>query len=452
MRTSVLAVLLLSLRALTAGPASAQPSGAAIAPADRTLTTAVDQLQAGDPLAALTTLQPLRERRDAPAAAFDLLLALSEAYGVAGGGADGAGGAERTREESIVRYVARAEALLLRRHPQDAIESLPFIPEASRGIEQDRLRRVAGRAALLAGRLPDAIRWLSPAAEGHPATTLALAQAHYRSGAGDHALALLEPFARAIVDQPAEPPNRGLAVSILLEVGRISSSTGKAALAIPYLERASALSPNAAPIWQTLAQALLAAGRREDGERALARFRELSALLQGQGAAETPEQKAEREKRRSELEAALEAAVALARSGKPDEAIAAARAQMQAAPAEVEPHLFVITVLVSRNRLDEALAACESAATAFPQHPEVLYHRAVVHLRRGDTAAAEKDLRLTLASAPNHVLALNNLAVLLEQRHATAEAITLLERVLAVDVENTVARENLARLREKKPG
>lgn len=423
--------------------------------ADRLLTTAIDQLQAGDPQGAHATLQPLRERRDAPAAAFDLLLALEEAYGTAGPGAQSPLPSERLREDSIVRYVARAEALLLRRRPQNAIEVLPFVPEATRSADLDRLRRVAGRAALLAGQLPDAIRWLAAVAEGHPATTLALAQAQYRAGEAEKALGLLEPIVGELVSATAEPQNRGLAVSLLLEYGRIASSTGNAAGAIPALERASKLSPNAAAVWQTLAQALLVAGRREAGEHALARFRELTARAQqpstGVPLAETAEQKAEREKRQSVVAAGIANALALAKGGQQEEALAAVRDLMRAAPGELEPHLFTIAVLVGLDRLDEALAASEEAVAAFPGHPEALYHRAIVRLRRNESAAAEKDLRSTLAAAPTHLLALNNLAVLLEQREATAEAITLLERVLAVDVENTVARENLKRLREKKP-
>lgn len=413
-------------------------------------------LQAGDPQGAYAALLPLRERRSAPEAAFDLLQALSEAYGKAGPGAPPpAASGQRPKEDSLVRYVARAEALLLRRRPQDAIDALPFIPEATRGPDQDRVRRVAGRAALLAGRLSDAIRWLAPVAEGHAATALALAQAHYRSGAADSALAQLEPFVRELTSASESPTNRGLAGLLLLEYGRISASAGKPANALPALERASTLSPNLAPVWQSLAQAYLANGRREDGERALARFRELSSLAQQQAAStapqETPEQKAEREKRKQLVTAGIEKALALAKNGQPDAALAEARALQQSLPGEIEPHLFEIAVLVGQNRLDEALAASESTVGAFPQHPEALYHRAVVRLRRGEAAEAENDLRRTLAVAPNHVLALNNLAVLLEQRNATAEAITLLERVIAVDVENTVARENLARLREKKP-
>jgi len=444
---SCLAPLLLLLLLLPWGGLGAQePSG---------LEGALDLLQAGDLAAAAGQLEPLLTEPDTPRPVLALLMRLRAALGRPSPGLPADPGPPVAGEEATLR-LARAEAELLARHPRQALDALAPLLSAAPTEVPVRVRRGAGRAALLAGLFDEAVGWLDGAVGGEAALALSLAQALYRQGDAPRALAELRPFVDrflnlpdGVADAPATGAPLGVQVDLLLDYGRIATASGAAELALPALQRAARLTPERAQIWQALGQALLIVGRREEGAQALGRFREISAAAE-------PEPvdmarlaaRAEADRRGAEK---VEHALGLARGGDAAGAAVFLEREIAADPALLEPRLLLISLLLNLRRPDEAWQVADAAVAAFPDEVETLYHRGIVALVRRDLPRAEADFESTLERAPRHVLALNNLAVVLLQQGRFVEGRRLLERVLEIDPDNELARQNLARIRPALP-
>ncbi len=394
------------------------------------LVPALERLQLGEAEAAARALEPAA--RSNPQVAL-LLAAL------AGGGAP----ATLPAPQSPTDRLLWAEIWLAGRHPNEALGVLaPLLPDPPAALAK-AVRRAAGRAAILAGRYEDAERYLAPVASGEAATSLVLARARYRRGDAAAAEQLLAPFAAALLAGGESSVPAAVAPELLCEQGRVLAASGRPAEAATALAKAVELAPSNGPAWQALAQARLAAGDRAGGEQAMARFRELARGNQPQP---VDVAKLKAEAQAAEGQRIVDQALALARQGKEDAALADLRREITARPDLLAPRLLEISLLVARKNLAEAQHVADDTAANFPREPDAVYHRAIVAMMRGDKPLAKAALEHVLELAPEHVPALNNLAVLRLDRGDVAGGRALLEKVLTIDPTNAQALANLKKL------
>ncbi|HYN19834.1 MAG TPA: tetratricopeptide repeat protein [Thermoanaerobaculia bacterium] len=180
-------------------------------------------------------------------------------------------------EDNAHGRLLRARLLLKSGAPQGAITMLaPMEAAPPKEIERD-LRWVLGEARLQVGQAAAAVAVL----EGHtgedPVLVLLLAQAYQQSGAPEKVLATLKPIIDKLPDPSSvEAEKRSLPAALALEYGRALVTSGRFPEAVTVLEKATSLDPANAPAWQSYGQALAGAGRREEAQRALAKFQEVS--------------------------------------------------------------------------------------------------------------------------------------------------------------------------------
>jgi tetratricopeptide (TPR) repeat protein len=204
---------------------------------------------------------------------------------------------------------------------------------------------------------------------GHPAAGLLLATARRRLGDAAAAAALLESLASAQRDSPV----------LQLELGRCYAAAGRHAEAASAFRRAVTSDAGLADAWRELAAQLHAAGETVEGDRAYARYRDLSR--------EPPE-----------LSDAIVALVA---------------DRVQAAE------------MLLRQRLRQA-----------PRDVVALRMLADAARRREDEAEAERRLNECLALAPGFAGARYDLARLLNDEQRIDEMLPHIERLLACDPGN----------------
>ena len=260
-RSAAIGVAILGLALGVAGSASAQP---------RDLETryrrGVEALQRGDLMVALGTLGAVAAE-DASFADVQLLL----------GQASLAAGLEEAAKDHIERALAQDPrngfaAFLLgftlhraaRYH--EAVEALDRARELAPENPNPLVYR--GLALLELGRSKEAAADLEAALARAPGdATAATGMAELELGRGDFAAA--ERRLRAVLAQaPAELETRLLLARVLFESQRPAE-------AVPILEALAAELPFRSDALHLLAQSLLRSGRREEGQRSLARFREL---------------------------------------------------------------------------------------------------------------------------------------------------------------------------------
>jgi Flp pilus assembly protein TadD len=138
------------------------------------------------------------------------------------------------------------------------------------------VRRGMAEAYLAANRPADAVEVLSGKAGGLPALVLLLGRAQRRAGDTAGALATLAPLAGRL---PAEPDTVGdprPAVGIAVEYGALLVAAGRAAEAVPILEKATRLHEGSRDAWTGLSQALEAAGRKDEAQQARTRAETLA--------------------------------------------------------------------------------------------------------------------------------------------------------------------------------
>jgi Flp pilus assembly protein TadD len=130
------------------------------------------------------------------------------------------------------------------------------------------VRRGMAEAYLAANRPADAVKVLEGKAGVVPALVLLLGRAQRRAGDAAKALATLAPLAARL---PAERDAVGdprAAVGIAVEYGALLVAAGRAAEAVPILEKATKLHEGSREAWAGLAQALDGAGRKEEAQQA----------------------------------------------------------------------------------------------------------------------------------------------------------------------------------------
>ncbi|TLY93797.1 MAG: tetratricopeptide repeat protein [Gammaproteobacteria bacterium] len=239
-------------------------------------------------------------------------------------------------------------------------------PSASADLELMRASLLLESDPAAAARSANEILAGSP---GHPAARLLLATARRKLGDPAAAAALLESLASARDDSPVRQ----------LELGRAYAAAGRNAEAVTAFRRAVALDEGLADAWRELAEQLFVAGDTVEGDRAYARYYQLSP--------EPPE--------------LSDAIVALA-GNRPKVADTLLRQRLQHVPHDV----------VALRLLAKTAA------------------------QLGDDVEAERRLNETLALAPGYAAARYDLARLLNGYQRIEEMLPHVERLLVCDPGN----------------
>ena len=221
---------------------------------------------------------------------------------------------------------------------------------------------------------------------------------------------MLEPFAHQfLAKKPETRADHDIAAGLAREYGQALVALSKWPEAIDSLEKATLLEPDNLQSWQLLGRAQLAAGRREEAAKSVARFQELQR-------AQKPNSERVNEFDRNAADPTgrnLEQAASLAGAGKTDEALAAIRQEIGLAPADPRPRIAEVTTLMAAGRLQDALKATEASQGAIPGKPaflvDTMNNLASRLLAEGRKDDARKLLRKVLAVKPGDPEALANL-------------------------------------------
>jgi Flp pilus assembly protein TadD len=320
------------------------------------------------------------------------------------------------------------------------------------------VRRAAAEAYTLAGQPAEAVKLLQGKTGSVPSLVLLLAKAQRQAGDASAALATLKPLADQLPDDPAALGDPRPAVGVAIEYGSLLTAGGRAAEAVPVLEKATRLFPGSRDAWKGYAQALDAAGRKDEARTATAKAEEIAkaaaaprptrtasaAPAPGVPAAGAP---AAPPAPLPPPSATLQEAARLMTSGQPEKALELARREIAASPNDQRPRALEVRLLLTLQRNQEALKSAEAALSLEPNNPNLIYQRGAAYLAIRNFNGAEDDFRRTLAIAPQHIAAMNDLAVLLIQRNRKPEAQQLLERVLQLSPQDPTAAANLAQIK-----
>ncbi len=338
-----------------------------------------------------------------------------------------------------------AKVLLLQQDPYGAIGTLePMLGGDEPAIEGD-VRRTLADAYTTVGQSGKAVEVLAGHTGDDPAVALQLARAQYQNGALEDALQTLAPFAERAVAMGADQdagPLAGLRHGLVLEYGRFLVASGRHPEALPYLELATQVAPEDKLGWQSYGQALAAAGRTDEAQAALARFREITKT-------EVPASMKDMQLEQDTADPTgreLREAVKLLAQGRPEEALVIVRVEAKVNPGDPRPALMESRILLGMNQTREAYEAAERVVAAQPEYADGYYQRGAVRMALGELETAEGDLRRALELQPEHTAAMNDLAVLLLDRGDRVAARELLRRVLQLRPEDPVAKANLEAL------
>lgn len=322
------------------------------------------------------------------------------------------------------------------------------------------VRRAAAEAYTLAGQPAEAVKLLAGKTGSVPSLVLLLAKAQRQAGDAAAALATLKPLADKLPDNPAALGDPRPAVGVAIEYGSLLTAGGRAAEAVPVLEKATRLFPGSRDAWKGYAQALDAAGRKDEARTATAKAEEIakavaaprptrtaSAPAPTAPAAGAPTAAAAPAAPLPPPSATLQEAARLMTAGQPEKALELARREISASPTDQRPRALEVRLLLTLQRNQEALKSAEAALSLEPNNPNLIYQRGAAYLAIRNFNGAEDDFRRTLEMAPQHLAAMNDLAVLLIQRNRKPEAQQLLERVLQLNPQDPTAAANLAQIK-----
>jgi tetratricopeptide (TPR) repeat protein len=334
------------------------------------------------------------------------------------------------------------QLLLLKGDPWGAIGNLkPMLDSAPDAMQRD-LRYVLADAYLTVGESEQAVEVLeSDRVRMDPRIALRLSRAQLQSGDAEAALATLQPFAEPLLDPETRaqvPPP--LAASLALDYGSLLHQAGRSKEALPLLRFATEVGPDVQRAWQTLGQALAAAGQRDEAQAALERFRELSEANERAEAARSEADLADPTGRE------LREVMMLMAEGNDDQALRRLEREIELNPEDPRPRLLASRVLLRLEQPEAALEAAMSIVEQMPDNVEALYMVGAARMALEDTDAAEQTLRRVIELAPDYTPAMNDLAVLLIASDRTDEARALLQRVLEIRPDDAVAQANLQQL------
>ncbi|HXO22096.1 MAG TPA: tetratricopeptide repeat protein [Thermoanaerobaculia bacterium] len=318
-------------------------------------------------------------------------------------------------------------------------------------------RRMLADAYLHNGQAAAAVKLLDGKVGNDSSAALVLALAQQKSGNLKAALATLAPWADKLL-KSQNPRDPFFVSEFALTYGRMLAADGRRPEAAAAFQVATRVDPESPEPWQAYAQTLTAMSKKDEADKALAQYREVTKEREQARAASAAAAKGGTGAPAGGAAApatsgpAANPALALVQKGELDKALTTLRQQIQAAPKDLAPRMLEWRVLLMMKRNPEALQSAEQALQAAPENPDVLYARGVSHMVLSQPKEAEADLRHALKVAPRHLAAMNDLAVLLMDRGdpaGAAEAQTLLESVLRARPDDKVAAENLAKLQKK---
>ncbi len=330
--------------------------------------------------------------------------------------------------------------LLLKGELEAAIATLRPLADATGAAGQDARRGIA-EAHVRLGQAAEAVEMLAGAGAADAAGAVLLAQAHYQSGDAQRGLETLAPF----VGEGVRLPSESLRGRIALEYGRLLIASGRHGEALPHLETATALRPDDKLGWQALAQALAAAGRRDEASAALERFQ---ALVNTEVPLVARQVQLERDIN-DPAGPALNKALRLIIQERYEEALSVARQEALLSPDDIRLPLLESRILLLLGLAAEAIAVAERAIGMEPENPDAHYQRGTARMALRSFEDAERDLRGALELAPDHTAAMSDLAVLLAVRGNTAEARRLLQRILELRPDDEIAARALAALDDR---
>jgi Flp pilus assembly protein TadD len=320
------------------------------------------------------------------------------------------------------------------------------------------VRRAAAEAWLLAGQPAEALKLLDGKTGGVPSLVLLVARAQRQAGDAQAAMATLKPLAEKLPEDPNTIPDPRPAAGIAMEYAALLTAAGRGAEALPFLEKATLLSSQSREAWTGLAQALAAAGRKDEARQAQARAEELAKAAAAPrparpAAAPAPAPGPAPSTPSSgtaapALSANLQEAMGLMSQGQNEGALAAVLREVEASPSDLRARALQVRLLLTLRREGEALKAAEAALAIQPDNPDLIYQRGVALMATRNLVGAEADLRRTLQLAPRHVAAMNDLAVLLITQKKTDEARKLLEEVLRLNPQDKTAAANLEQIKK----
>jgi Flp pilus assembly protein TadD len=349
----------------------------------------------------------------------------------------------------------------------------PLLANHPPGMETE-VRRALAEAHLAAGQPAEAVKLLTGRAGTYPSLALLLGKAQRAAGDAAGALATLKPMVDKIPDDPAAVGDPRQAVGIAVEYASLLAAAGRAAEAVPVLEKATRIHPGSAEAWQALAQALDAAGRAADAGPARAKAGELAAKAPAASASGTtaaalaplpalpaptapaapaPSAPAAANARpaapappATSLSKDMQEALRLATAGQDEQALAAVRRELAASPGNLQVRKLETHLLLRLNRVQEARKSNDDAVALAPEDPDVIYQRGAIEMSQRNVVAAERDLRRVIQLSPGHTAAMNDLAVLLLSQNKKKEAQEMLQRVLQLNPQDKVAAANLQRI------
>ena len=317
----------------------------------------------------------------------------------------------------------RGRIQLLRNDPWGALGQLqPLAEQPPSALELD-VRRSLADTWLQVGDPEAAIEQMELIPRANPSDTVQLASAYFQAGRIENAIETLAPLAEPLVG--SEPPDEPgtLALDVLVDYGRYLGAAGDTRRALPFLQLAAEIGPDAARAFEALADGLKATGRSEEAAAARARYEALRAKPPpGRGRFDIADD--------DQISHGIREALELAFAGNADRALERLEQQLIQTPDDPRPAYVKSSILLQGGRLDDALAAADRALEIAPGRADGLYQRGVVLMALQRIEEAEDMFRGALEVAPQHPAALSDYAVLLMSIERNDEAADLLTQAV----------------------
>ena len=151
-------------------------------------------------------------------------------------------------------------------------------------------------------------------------------------------------------------------------------------------------------------------------------------------------ERAQRGKAATKHLAAIAHAEAVARGGRPDAALSAARALVRSHPTDPDARYVLGLCYDLNGRYEDAVQEYEKVLEVSPGHAAASFRLGYIHALRGDPEWARQHYEAIAYGTPEYVNALINLGVLYEDQREFEKAIECYRRVLRLEPNNQRAR------------